>query len=157
VARDFARRWLPALAWTAVVLWASTDTFSAENTGSVLDAAIRFLVGALPPHTLATLNFLLRKSAHLTEYGILGLLWFRTWRGSRQGHEWKWALAGIGIALLTAIMDEVHQSFVPSRTGSAWDVLLDLTGAVAAQILLWGVMRWKAMRGEVCQPERVQL
>ncbi len=153
MARDFARRWLPALAWTAVVLWASTDTFSAENTGSVLDAVLGFLVGGLPPQTLATLNFLLRKSAHFTEYGILGLLWFRAWRGSRLGHEWKWALAGIGVALLTAIADEVHQSFLPSRTGSAKDVLLDLTGAVTLQILLWGFMRWRTMR----EPERVQL
>ena len=95
----------------------------------------------MKPETFQTVHFLVRKSTHLTEYGILGLLWFRAWRGSRPGHQWKWALAGIGVALATAITDEVHQSFVPSRTGEVKDVLLDLTGAVTLQIVLWLVMR----------------
>jgi hypothetical protein len=30
------------------------------------------------------------------------------------------------------VVDEIHQSFVPSRTGSARDVLLDSLGALAA-------------------------
>ena len=139
--RSFARYWIPALAWTGIVLAASTDPFSAEHTGSILEAVLTFLFGAVKQETFDTLHFLTRKGAHLTEYGILGLLWFRAWRGERRGHEWKWALAGIGIALATAIADEVHQSFVPSRTGDVKDVLLDLTGAVILQIVLWAVMR----------------
>ncbi len=143
MSRAFARYWLPALAWTALVLWASSDTFSAENTGSILEAVVTFVVGGLKPETFEALHFLIRKSAHFTEYGILGLMWFRAWRGGRKGHQWRWALAGIGIALATAITDEVHQSFVPSRTGSARDVLLDLTGAVTVQLLLWLLIRWR--------------
>ncbi len=38
---------------------------------------------------------------------------------------------------LPAALDEFHQSFVPSRTASPWDALLDTTGAAAAQIFLW--------------------
>ncbi len=144
MSRVLARYWLPALAWTVVVLWASSDTFSAENTGSILEAVVTFLIGGLKPETFQTLHFLVRKSAHLTEYGILGLVWFRAWRGDGEGHQWRWALAGIGIALATAITDEVHQSFVASRTGSARDVLLDLSGAITVQIALWLVMRWRS-------------
>ncbi len=45
----------------------------------------------------------------------------------------------VGVALLTAIVDELHQSFVPGRTGSPYDVLLDLTGAITVQVLVWAV------------------
>ncbi len=143
MARNFTRYWLPAVAWTALVLWASSETFSAENTGSILEAVVTFLVGSVKPQIFQTLHFLVHKSAHFTEYGILGLMWFRAWRGERPGHQWKWALAGVLVALATAITDEVHQSFEPSRTGSAKDVLLDLTGAVVVQIVLWAVIKWR--------------
>ncbi len=144
MSRKFTRYWLPALAWSALVLYASTDLFSAKNTGSILEAIIRFLIGPLNRHTFDNLHFLVRKSAHVTEYGILGLLWFRVWRGAHEGFQWKWSLAGVGIVLVTAIADEVHQSFVPSRTGEAKDVLLDVCGAITVQILLWVIMRWRA-------------
>ncbi len=149
MARNFTRYWLPAVAWTGLVLWASSETFSAENTGSILEAVVTFFVGGVKPQTFQTLHFLIRKSAHFTEYGILALMWFRAWRGEHEGYQWKWALAGIGFALATAITDEVHQSFEPSRTGNAWDVLLDLTGAVVVQIVLWLVIRWRSRPGRV--------
>ena len=141
MARTFSRYWLPALTWTCVVLYASSDTFSAQNTGSILETVTTFLFGRISPETFDTVHFLIRKSAHVTEYGILGLLWFRAWRGARPGFQWKWSLAGIGMALATAITDEVHQSFVPSRGSSAWDVMLDVTGAALVQIVLWLLIR----------------
>jgi len=148
VKRNFARYWLPALAWTGVVLTASGDPFSAQNTGSILEAVTAFFFGPLPPQTFATLHFLVRKSAHFAEYGILSLMWFRAWRGVRGGFQWRWALAGIGMALATAIPDEVHQSFVPSRGSSGWDVLLDLCGAVAVQVVLWALIRRRVVRAD---------
>jgi VanZ family protein len=33
-------------------------------------------------------------------------------------------------------LDEYHQSFLPSRTSSPLDVCIDLSGAIAAQLLL---------------------
>ena len=141
MARTFARYWLPAMAWTCVVLLASTDTFSAQNTGSILEAVTTALFGRLDPHTFETMHFLVRKSAHLTEYAILSVFWFRAWRSGRPGFQWRWGMLGVAVALAVAIADEVHQSFVPSRTGDVRDVLLDLTGALLAQILLWIVIR----------------
>jgi VanZ family protein len=144
VSQNLTRYWLPALLWTGLVLYASSDTFSARNTGSILEAVTTFLFGGLKPQTFEALHFLIRKSAHFTEYGILGLFWFRAWGGRREGHQWKWALAGMGMALATAIADEVHQSFVPSRTGDVKDVLLDLSGAIIAQLVLWIVITQRA-------------
>ncbi len=152
--RNLPRYWL-ALAWTALVLYASSDAFSAQNTGSILEAIVTFLFGRVERRTFDTLHFLARKSAHFIEYGILGLLWFRAWRGVRQGFTWKWAWLGMAAVLATAVTDEVHQSVVPSRTGDVRDVLLDFSGALVFQIVLWGAIRWKAMRLE-CHPERLQ-
>jgi VanZ family protein len=45
----------------------------------------------------------------------------------------------LGVVLLCAMVatvDEVHQHFVPSRTGSPYDVLLDTTGSIVAMLLL---------------------
>ena len=41
------------------------------------------------------------------------------------------------MAALFSMLDEFHQSFVPSRTSSPWDSLLDTTGAAFAQLAGW--------------------
>jgi VanZ family protein len=77
-----------------------------------------------------------RKAAHLTVYATLSALWFRARRGPRAGWQPSWALLGLLVSMLVAISDEVHQSFVPSRTGTPWDVLLDTFGALLAQVAI---------------------
>jgi VanZ family protein len=49
-------------------------------------------------------------------------------------------LALLGTALV-ATADEYHQSFLPNRTSSPWDVLLDCTGAITLQLLVYVFMR----------------
>ena len=73
-----------------------------------------------------------------TAYAILSGLWFRALRvGMPTLWQIRWALIGLIISLSVAILDELHQSFVPSRTGNARDVLLDFSGAFFAQLLIW--------------------
>jgi len=135
--RRFLTYWLPPILWAAVILTASTDLFSGANTGSVLDRILRWLAGhRFPPSTLDTMNFVVRKCAHLTEYGILGALTFRALRGERESWSWRWAIGAIVIAVCIASIDEIHQTFVPSRTGTWHDVVLDMAGAALAQILI---------------------
>jgi VanZ family protein len=40
-----------------------------------------------------------------------------------------------------ASADEWHQTFLPNRTGSAWDVLLDCCGAITLQVVVYVFMR----------------
>ena len=82
---NVAKRWLPVLVWSAVLLAASSECFSTDNTGSFL----RTLFGRDLPWTL---HIALRKLGHLTGYGILGALWFRALRGDRGGWSLRWAL-----------------------------------------------------------------
>ena len=131
------RYWLPVILWITVIFAASSDLFSAPHTGSVLEEVITTVLGyRLSPAAFEKLHFIVRKCAHLTEYGILGALLFRAIRGHRTRWHWRWAGAAVGIAGCVASVDEWRQTFVPSRTGSPIDVAIDIAGAAVAQIVI---------------------
>lgn len=132
-----SRYWLPPLLWSAVILLASSDLFSAPHTGSLLETLLTSLGLRLSPQTLAWVHMAIRKAGHLTVYGILGALYFRAMRAGRSP-EWqrRWAVTAVVLATVIAVLDEWHQTYVPSRTGSATDVLIDAAGAIAAQIII---------------------
>jgi VanZ family protein len=62
----------------------------------------------------------------------------------RDDNSQKRSLASLGTTILRVVLlcamvatiDEVHQHFVPSRTGSPYDVLLDTAGSTVAMLLL---------------------
>ena len=121
--------WLPALLWSALILLTSNDLFSAAHTGSLLSRW-------LSPEAVDAANFVLRKLAHLTGYGIAGALNFRALRGARGGWRVGWAVGAVALAVVVAAIDEGQQAFVPSRGASAEDVVIDLIGAAAAQVII---------------------
>jgi VanZ family protein len=81
-------------------------------------------------HQLAVFNHYLRKTGHVIGYGMLGLFLLRGWRatfGQTRALLWRTSLLSwLGTAFV-ASMDEWHQSFIPSRTGTWRDVVLDST------------------------------
>jgi VanZ family protein len=140
--RNILWYWVPAVAWMTMVLFASSDAFSAKHTGEVLRAVLAWTFGQIDALTFGRVHFLIRKSAHFTEYAILSALWFRALR-VRLNSLWRirWALlGGLVISVSVAVLDEWHQSFVPSRTSSAHDVLLDFCGACFAQFVILYVL-----------------
>lgn len=73
---------------------------------------------------------LLRKLAHMTEYAVLGIFWSlqqrkSTCKFSIQGLAVRWQ-----ICVLTALLDESIQLFVPGRSGEIRDVWIDGVGAM---------------------------
>ena len=135
--RAALRYWLPPLLWTCVILLASSEAFSAANSGPWLQTIVTAILGhALPAPQFDVLHFWLRKASHLTEYAILGALLFRALRADGQRWNVRWSAAAVTIAAAVASFDELHQTFVPSRTGAFSDVLLDTAGATLAQILI---------------------
>ena len=74
---------------------------------------------------LGTADTILRKLAHMVEYG---LLWFLWWRALGYGSRWWPAL----IAVAYAVTDELHQTTVDGRHGSPLDVLIDAIGVALA-------------------------
>lgn len=142
--KNALRFWLPAIAWMGFVFLASSDALSAHRTGSVLYALLRALFGPIEPGPFHTIHYVVRKTAHLTVYGVLSFLWFRAWRGpafTAIAWRMRWALRALGVCLVVAVLDEAHQHFVKSRNGSASDVVLDMCGAVLAQMVVFWVLR----------------
>jgi len=81
---------------------------------------------------LGTLDLVLRKLAHATEYALLTLLW--AW-ALRPATRWNVPIAAL-LAVLYAVSDEFHQTFVEGRHGVPTDVLVDSAGVVIAIALL---------------------
>jgi VanZ family protein len=129
--------WWPAIAWAGVIFLLSTDIFSAQHTASILEAILRRIWPGVTAHQFAVIHYLVRKSAHFSEYFVFFLLLYRAVRGGRRGWRWTWGIAALFCAAGYSALDEVHQGFVASRTASAYDSLLDTTGAFAAMIVLW--------------------
>jgi len=80
---------------------------------------------------MATIHFITRKIAHFTEYAILGLLAARAFRSSD-----RWFLISVALIVVYALLDEYHQSYVPSRTASVFDSLIDMAGGITALLLV---------------------
>ena len=85
---------------------------------------------------LGTMDFVLRKLVHMTEYGLLWFLWQRAFDGDRPG-------LAAAIAIAYSATDEFHQSFVDGRHGTPRDVGIDATG-VAIAVLIERVRRRRA-------------
>ena len=122
----------------AVIFIFSADEGSGEHS-LLLVQLIEWLcrslhLGIPSEETLLGIHVLLRKLAHMTEFGILYFLW-------RRGGLKIWQAAVV--SLLYAASDEWHQSFVPNRCGCAADVIIDGAGALAAAVLeaVWPVSR----------------
>jgi VanZ family protein len=118
----------------------STETFSSQNTFSWVEKILNFLVSNIPLHAVGLIHAWMRKSGHVIEYFILGLLLFRAFRGgSIASWNWRWSFFAAIFVFLWAIGDEFHQSFFPTRTASVADVVIDTAGGVFAQLVsfLW--------------------
>ena len=82
-------------------------------------------------------DFAVRKTAHFSEYALLGVL--LTLLLDSYGVRWRW-LSWAGCTLYAAT-DEIHQLFIPGRTGRWQDVLLDSSGALAGMLLAFLALR----------------
>ena len=127
-------RWGPLILWMAVISGLSTDAFSAAQTGRLLMPLLRLLFPAASLATLDLLHVVIRKGAHVTEFAILALLWYRALDWPRSGWQNKAALTAFVLAAGFGALDEAHQLFVPSRTASIVDVGWDGLGAVLGLI-----------------------
>jgi VanZ family protein len=138
---DWIRAWWPAIAWAILISILSTDSFSAQNTGTILERIFQLLGVHISYPQFLLVHHFVRKSAHFSEYFIFYVTLYRGIRGSRNGWHWSWAISAWVIAAVYSALDEIHQSFVASRTASPWDSLLDSTGAFVAMLTLF-VIYW---------------
>ena len=110
-------RWLAVAGWMALIFFLSSQS-------------------RLPSPPDPLLDLLFKKAAHFTAYAVLAVLFHRALPPAR----WIWALAWL-LTVVYAGSDEWHQSFVPGRHPSPWDVVIDACGAATGLLVVWIVRR----------------
>jgi len=80
-------------------------------------------------------DMILRKGAHIFEYFVLVMLVWYALRPWRMWRATKFNLVFI-ISFFYAVSDELHQSFVPTRSGNIWDVGIDSLGIVLGLLVI---------------------
>lgn len=112
-------RWLPVAAWAALI--AVLSSVHSLDSG------------------LGVWDDVLRKLGHITEYAVLGALLARALPRPRPAFV-------LGMAY--AASDELHQHFVPGRTGKPLDVAIDAVG------ILVGIVAYRRLRRRAEPNER---
>lgn len=136
------RAWLPVVLGIGVIALESTTLFGAEHTSGPFRMVYQALFGPVSDVDWAPIHFFIRKSGHFLGYGLLALAWLRAWWLTLPKSVFLTdaLLALLGTAM-TASADEIHQTFLPGRTGTPWDVLIDCTGAITLQLVVYVCMR----------------
>ena len=117
--KRWLRYWLPVVLWMGVIFVVSSQP-------------------KLPFVVSKTVDFITKKAMHVAEYGVLAFL---SWRAISKERGWPAPRSFGGafvLSLVYAISDELHQTFVPGRTGRLTDVGFDALGA----LLALGLVRW---------------
>jgi VanZ family protein len=144
--------WVAAGLWMVVIAIESTKYLAANRTSLILYPILHFLLG-ISREQFPVWHFYIRKTGHFVGYFILSWLLFRAWKATLtlpRALAWalRWATIAFFMSVVVASLDEWHQSFIPSRTGTVHDVILDSSAALTAQIVicLWLRSSDKALR-----------
>ena len=130
-------RYGPAVFWATLIFIGSSDLLSASHTSSFIIGPLHLLFPRASEATLASIHFAFRKLGHFTEYAILAWLSARAVRTSSQFWVRKrWFWIALSFVVCYALFDEFRQSFVPSRTASIYDSLIDISGGLTALIIV---------------------
>ena len=130
-------RYGPPIIWAVLIFIGSSDVLSSSHTSSFIIRPLHFLFPGASEATLATIHFAIRKLGHFTEYAVLAWLSARALRTSSQ--DWlrrHWFWTALAFVVCYALFDEFRQSFVPSRTASIYDSMIDTAGGLTALIVV---------------------
>ena len=124
--------WLVVLLWMSLIFILSHQPGAASSSLSsgITEAIIKTIEKVLPEadFDIRTFHHIVRKNAHFIAYFVLGALTVNALRRSGL-RGFRSIVFSLIICVLYAISDEVHQLFIPGRSGEMRDVLIDSTGA----------------------------
>ncbi|MEW6068346.1 MAG: VanZ family protein [Nitrospirota bacterium] len=132
----FIAYWLPPLIWMGF-MFPTNDALTADSTSFIIIPLIKLLMPNASQYTLDTLHELVRKASHFISYGFLTLLLFRAFRGKTKIFYWKWIFYAGLISISYGFLDEFSQAFIPSRTGSLYDWLIDSSGIIFTSVIIY--------------------
>jgi len=129
----FAKRWLPALIWMGLILFASTDAGSTSNSYHFLKPLLQWINPNIQDPAIYEINIIFRKSIHVLQFAILAIL---VWRAHRlrnlppKNRTLRAVTLVFFIAIIFAAGSEGVQYLMKARGASVKDVFLNLSGTV---------------------------
>ncbi len=138
----WVRTWLPVVLGILMIVVESSEWLGSDYTSSPLRTVYQAIFGHVTDAQWDTIHHIIRKSGHFVGYGLIGLAWLRAWWMTLPHSRFLTdaTLALLGTAAI-AIADEYHQSFLSNRTSSPWDVLIDCSGAIVLQLMVYVFLR----------------
>lgn len=119
----FLKTWYPSILIAVVIFIFSSFPAAESDTQSGL--IVNVLTSLFPDlQNVESLVTIVRKIAHFTEYALLGFFTARAFNLNKKSGWWS-----ILACAIYASSDELHQTFIPGRSGEFKDVLLDTAGA----------------------------
>lgn len=112
--------WLPPLGWMALIWALSAQSDLTLTADDWLQESLGW-------------------AAHFLEYAVLAVLLWLAWRNATAWSGARTLAAAFFAATLYAVIDELHQAFVPGRTPDLRDLIVDLAGV----LLALAVIRWR--------------
>lgn len=119
--------------WLCLIYYFSSQNGS-ESSGlstRVLTYIGNFLHVSNMDNFVSSFSFLIRKTAHFTEYFILFILSYECFKEYKIN---KLLLISLLFCLLAAGFDEFHQLFIDGRSGQVLDVLIDFSGSLFSSL-----------------------
>jgi VanZ family protein len=140
-------RYAPLFLWTGAIFFLSSSMGAASNTSRFIRPFLEWLFAGASAETITLYHAYVRKLAHFTEYAILAFWAWRAFRNSQREVLQKYrVVAAFLMVAAVASIDEFNQSFNRARTGSVYDVLLDVAGGVTIILVIWVIEKSKKRR-----------
>lgn len=119
-------KWFLVFAWMILIFLFSSESGidSTETSQFFVEKVEPFFTHLIPGISFELITMIIRKMAHFFLYFVLGIL-----VGSVTFANKKWCILSLLICLIYACTDEIHQVFVPGRSGQLKDVFIDLIGS----------------------------
>lgn len=143
------------ISWMIMIfnLSAENAKASSRTSGIIVDKAIAILVpeyeslSNTEQHDIReNFQFIIRKAAHFTIYGILGVLAFLSMATYKNIPLVFRFLSPALVCLIYSVSDELHQRFVPGRSGELRDILIDFCGSLIGITAVFWLTRLKPLK-----------
>ena len=128
--------WILTISWMVIIFMFSaqqaeqsqeTSSGFSEILANLLYNDFEMLTTDKQTEILSNCQFIVRKCAHFSIYGMLGIL---TLISCKLSHIKKYPLISAVICLIYAVSDEIHQHFVEGRSCEVRDMIIDFSGSV---------------------------
>lgn len=131
-------KYIILILWMMLIFWFSNQSgnISCEMSDGIIFSVVKLIENVLNislenEKTITIFAFLIRKVAHFFLYFVLGILWMILLKEYRVSLG-KQVIYSLLFCLIYSCSDEIHQLFIPGRSGNLIDTMIDITGSLCS-------------------------